>query len=194
MEGNRKEKDKGTLRRKFQRLRRRKKSAIRDEKVTENVLDWEVYRNSEIILAYFSRGSEVATIPILEAGLEEGKIVALPRVEGKEMTFRQVGDLDELRPGFAGLMEPTAEAPMVKSDSRETLILVPGLAFDKEGFRLGRGGGYYDRFLAQFNGAKGPPVTAGLAYEPQLIECLPREKHDRPVDNIVTEKKILSLR
>jgi 5,10-methenyltetrahydrofolate synthetase len=109
--------------------------------------------------------------------------VALPRVEGDRLVFHAVSVADRLARGRFGMREPDPNEALQIFPAEGDTILVPGVAFDRRGGRLGRGGGFYDRFLAQW-----PDVRrVGIAFSEQLVAAVPREIHDVPVDAVVTE-------
>ena len=153
-----------------------------DRIIMKKLTDMEVFRTSDMIYTYVSFGSEVSTREIMTWCLEEKKCLAAPRIEGKEMKFYRVDSLTDLVPGIWGIPEPKAGAQEVKEPG---IMLVPGLAFDQNGYRLGYGGGYYDRYLA------GRPDlaenTIGIAYQVQRVDRVPREEYDLPVKRIVTD-------
>ena len=108
-----------------------------------------------------------------------------PRCKGKEMRFFRIADFSELKAGAFGIPEPTgSEEP---DNFSASLCIVPALSFDENGYRMGYGGGYYDRFLRGYDG-----ISVGICYDDFLGE-IPREEHDLPVDILVTETKILNL-
>ncbi|PLS15236.1 5-formyltetrahydrofolate cyclo-ligase [Bacillus sp. M6-12] len=126
---------------------------------------------------------EVGTSLIIQRAWEEGKTVAVPKCEPNNRTldFREITDFNQLEIVYFGLKEPN---PLkTKSYQREaiSLMVVPGLAFTADGHRLGFGGGYYDRYLPQY---RGPKIS--LAFDQQIIPCLPHETHDVRVDKIIT--------
>ncbi len=157
--------------------------------VARRVIALEEFRAADPIFLYVAIGLEVATAAVAEAAWQAGKTVLVPRVDWtrRQMDAIPCRSLSEgLVEGRYGLLEP-AEGEPVAPETIE-LILVPGLAFDRRGRRLGRGGGFYDRFLAQ------PGCTArrlGVAYHQQLTEAIPTDAHDQPVDLLVTDRTIL---
>lgn len=130
-------------------------------------------------------GPEVATRPILERAWEEGKNVACPKVQWRprDLVSFAVTRFDELREGRGGLLEPDPDGADPIEEAFD-LILVPGLAFDPAGGRIGYGAGFYDRFLERTGGLK-----VALAYSLQVVEVVPVEPHDVPVDRILTEEE-----
>ena len=130
---------------------------------------------------------EVGTLALARAALAEGKALLCPRVAGAELETRRLASLDDLAPGHRGLPEPDPErCEPIRAESAD-LLLVPGLAFTEAGGRLGTGGGFYDRLLAD---AAAAPAIA-LTFELQIAAEAPTEAHDRPVDAIVTELRAI---
>jgi 5-formyltetrahydrofolate cyclo-ligase len=145
------------------------------------------YAAASTLALYCSIRSEVATSDIFAAAQLAGKRVLYPRTVGTTLEFIAVETLEMLEASRFGICEPRSGAavPLAKID----LLVLPGVAFDEKGIRLGYGLGCYDRALAVI----GRPTLVGLAYDFQVVASLPREEHDIPVDIIVTEKKILSM-
>ncbi len=139
----------------------------------------ELYRNAKTVYGYLPYNQEVRTVPMLERALREGKRVAVPKVYGDKMRFIYMDDLSAVEKGYAGIPEPIADDPI--ADDPTALVLMPGLAFDREGHRIGYGGGFYDKFLAE------EPLhpTIALCYEFQLCEHLQTEEFDIPVDCVL---------
>lgn len=143
-----------------------------------------------ICVFYPMMGSEGDIRELFPVLLERGWKLFFPRFEGAGFAFRQAASVDALVPGRYGLMEPTQdEAPLSIRDV--TLALLPGLAFDESGGRLGRGNGGYDKWLKDLR-AKNPAARVwGLALECQMVPTVPREPHDETVDLIVTPRGII---
>lgn len=139
----------------------------------------DAYKNAKTIYGYLPYNQEVRTVPILERALREGKRVAVPKVIGDEMRFIYLSDLTQVDKGYAGIPEPIADEPV--ADDPTALVLMPGLAFDPEGHRIGYGGGFYDRFLA----AEPNHPTVALCYEFQMLPSLETEEFDIPVDLVL---------
>ncbi len=136
-----------------------------------------------VVLGYHALAEELDPAPLLETLRAQGARVALPRVAGEGMlTFHWVDDPAALVTGSMGIMEPRAGSPGPELEEVD-LVLVPGVAFDERCCRLGFGGGFYDRLLAEL-----PARTAlvGLAYDVQIVPEIPMAEHDRPVHMIVT--------
>lgn len=150
-------------------------------RIQDHVIKSKEFQSAQIIGAYFTFGSEVMTDSMIAQAKREGKKVALPSVEGERITFYEFLSNEELVKGKFGILEPLPYSPIDKLD----LLVVPGIAFDMKGYRLGYGHGYYDRLLA---GKK--IFSIGLAFSLQLIDNVPHDEHDRQLDAIVTESGI----
>ena len=151
----------------------------RSEKLGELFIQSEAYKNAKTIYGYLPYNQEVRTVPMLEQALKDGKKVAVPKVYGDEMKFLYLDDLTKVSKGYAGIPEPIADGPV--ADDETALVLMPGLAFDPQGHRIGYGGGFYDKFLA----AEPNHPTLALCYEFQLLPELDTEEHDIPVDTVL---------
>ena len=160
----------------------------RDEKINRLILSSASYRYAKTILAYYPREGEVDLRPALLTALEQGKRVALPRVEGEHlMTYRLITSLDTLVCGTFGLSEPSADAPIYHEAAGEpALCLVPGVVFDRFGYRIGYGGGYYDRFLHEYQGA-----SAGVVYRDFILPSIPRGRFDLALPVMITDGGIV---
>ena len=155
-----------------------------DEGIFQQIINLEAFKKAQVIFAYYSVEREPDTINIIQYALREGKTVTLPVCfKGGLMEARAIGDLDELESSAYGLLEPLSSKQIVLPEKLD-FIIVPGLTFDLDGYRLGKGGGYYDRYLC-----KTTAFTAGITRCRLLKDTLPKEAHDIPVDCIVTEKK-----
>jgi len=139
----------------------------------------EQYQNAKTIYGYLPYNQEVRTVPMLEQAIRDGKRVAVPKVYGDEMKFIYMDDLNQVAIGYANIPEPVADAPI--ADDKTALVLMPGLAFTKNGDRMGYGGGFYDRFLAE----EPNHPTVALCYAFQMVESLPTEEYDIPVDCVL---------
>lgn len=161
-----------------------------DASICAGVVSLPEYAEADLVLTYLDFGSEVRTRDIIAFALAAGKTVALPRVEegSQVMRWYAVEGLDGLVRSPMGMEEPDPDiAPEIDLQGfARAICLVPGLAFDREGFRLGYGGGYYDRFLAGFDGA-----SIGLCRSAQLVDDLSSlgavGEHDIPVGIVVSD-------
>lgn len=148
-------------------------------RLQELFLATDLYKNASTLYGYLPYNQEVRTVPMLERALADGKRVAVPKVCGDEMKFIYLTDLTQVEKGYAGIPEPIADAPV--ADDPTALVLMPGLAFDREGRRIGYGGGFYDKFLA----AEPNHPTLALCYEFQVLPHLETEEFDIPVDCVL---------
>ena len=126
-----------------------------------------------------SYNQEVRTAAILRRCLADGKRLAVPKVYEEEMKFLWLEDLEAVAPGAYGIPEPIADGPV--ADDPAALVLMPGLAFDRQGGRMGYGGGFYDKYLSQHPGHP----TIALCYGFQLLDHVEMEPHDIPVDAVL---------
>ena len=154
--------------------------------ILEKVLGLEAYRRAKLVHTYVSsKENEVDTRALIGTCLAQGKRVVVPVVmpSAKTMGHALIDGLDQLVVGPWGLAQPDpAAARWLPAKARIDLVVVPGLAFDRRGHRIGRGGGYYDRFLAQVQ-----TVKIGLCYDELVLDYIPGEPHDVPVDMVVAE-------
>lgn len=159
--------------------------------IMENVTSHPDFQKAENLLIYMDTGSEVRTDGMISYGLLRGKRVFVPRVSGREMDFFEIRDLKECVPGFRNILEPPEEAELFlfqeEQKKEDTLMILPGLAFDTKGRRLGYGGGFYDRYLAKHPGC----IKMGIAYDFQCQKEVPAEKTDICMDIIMTEKRMI---
>ena len=139
----------------------------------------EAYKQAKTIYGYLPYNQEVRTVPMLEQAMKDGKRVAVPKCYGDEMKFIFMDDLSKVEKGYANIPEPIADGPV--ADDETALVLMPGLAFDPQGHRIGYGGGFYDKFLA----AEPNHPTLALCYEFQMLPELKTEAHDIPVDYVL---------
>ena len=174
--------DKKTLRAEI----RAKKRAMTEEQIESasrrlGILfaDCEQYRQAKTIYGYLPYNQEVRTVPMLERALADGKRVAVPKVYGDRMKFIYMTDLNRVEKGYANIPEPVDDEPVAEDPT--ALVLMPGLAFDREGHRIGYGGGFYDKFLAE----EPEHPTVALCYGFQMLEKLETEEFDIPVDLVL---------
>ena len=166
-------------------IRQRKRAMTEEEIIAKSealgklFTQSEAYQNAKTIYGYLPYNQEVRTVPMLEQALADGKRVALPKCYGEEMRFIYMDDLRKVEKGYAGIPEPIADGPV--ADDETALVLMPGLAFDPQGNRMGYGGGFYDKFLA----AEPNHPTLALCYDFQMLPHLETEEHDIPVDVVL---------
>ncbi|NNU89167.1 MULTISPECIES: 5-formyltetrahydrofolate cyclo-ligase [Anoxybacillus] len=147
-----------------------------------------LWQTAQVIGITISQQIEIDTKCIIERAWQEGKKVAIPKcdVTTKQMTFREIRSFQETERSFFDLYEPIVEETREVQKHEIELLFVPGLAFVRKGYRLGYGGGYYDRYLVDF-----PNDTISLAYDCQIVSTLPVEQHDIPVQMIITNEGIV---
>jgi len=151
----------------------------------------QVWRQASEVAAFASLSGEIDTQPLMRSAADEGKIVLLPRMIGVgRLEFAAVDAGEELVPGPFGVREPHPRCP-TRSLSSVGLVLVPGLAFDRRGGRLGRGAGYYDRALAWAGTGRARPLCLGIGFALQMVESVPRTALDVLMDGVVTEEEFL---
>ena len=143
----------------------------------------DAFRRADRILAYMDFGGEVRTRYFVSRMLREGRQVALPRVEGSQMRFYPVRDLENQKKSSYGIPEPTGETAVFWD---EAFMIMPGVAFDRQRRRIGYGGGYYDRFLAD----RPSIFKAAVAFSFQIFEEIPCDERDVCPDCVVTERDV----
>lgn len=151
----------------------------RSEALAKLFLSSEAYQNAKTIYGYLPYNQEVRTVPMLEQALKDGKRVAVPKCYGDEMKFIFLEDLTKVEKGYANIPEPIADEPV--ADDKTALVLMPGMAFTEEGNRMGYGGGFYDKFLA----AEPDHPTVALCYDFQMVDYIPTDDYDIPVDRVL---------
>ncbi|MBO6302596.1 MAG: 5-formyltetrahydrofolate cyclo-ligase [Ruminiclostridium sp.] len=173
------------LRRELVAFRRNMEENVRknlDEKIYNNVMGLGCVRNADKFLVYASSSVEVDTRRFIDGMLSRGKTVAVPKCVGKDMRFLKTDSLEALVKSSYGVDEP-ADGEEIVSDS-STVCIVPGLRFDRNGYRLGWGGGFYDRFLSGFTG-----ISVGICYH-ECCGAVPTDEFDIPVSIVITENGI----
>lgn len=154
--------------------------------ITERVALLPAFRNAKRILAYADYNHEVMTRYIIEEAWKAGKEVAVPKVDGKDMIFYKLEDFSQLEPGYFGIPEP-ARGEIVQW--KDALMIMPGVAFDRENHRVGYGGGFYDRFLEKHTEVQ----RVAVAFDFQMLGEVPTEATDICPQIIVTEKETCYL-
>lgn len=162
---------------------------IASAKVCENIVSCREFVEADLILLYFPVKNELSVLPLFDEAKKTNKKVAFPVCEKttKTLIFKEIDSLDELKSADFGLLEPCdtcKEAHLTQS----SLCIVPALAFSLDGYRIGYGGGYYDRFLEDFIG-----VSMGVSYNSLTLESIPHEPHDKKVDILVNEGGVLRI-
>lgn len=159
-----------------------------EEELTRNLVESEVWKQSNVIGITISNGFEWNTKPIIETAWQEGKKVCVPKCQPKQrkLDFYKIHTYDQLEVVYYNLLEPIPEETDKIEKHMIDLLVVPGVLFDKNGFRIGFGGGFYDRFLTDF-----PNNLISIASNVQIVEHLPTESFDIPVNRIITESGFL---
>jgi 5-formyltetrahydrofolate cyclo-ligase len=157
------------------------------ERILERLMALEEMASARTVHVFASFGSEVDTIRLIGELLDTGRRAVLPVVDRARwtMTHRSIGRLGDLEPGFKGIREPCPGCEAVEP-SEIDLVIVPGVAFDRTGGRLGYGGGFYDSFLALCRGTR-----VALAFSLQVVDEVPCEARDLPVHAVVTEEEVI---
>jgi 5-formyltetrahydrofolate cyclo-ligase len=168
-------------------------SASLGVRVAEQVSALPEYRDAQLIVLYAASPEELPTRELLAGAQDTGCRCALPRVlPEKRLEFAIAPRWENLRLGRYGLLEP-GEGSAVVALGDADLVLVPGLAFDVQGGRLGRGGGYYDRALADVVASVGRPPIFGLAHDWQVVDAVPGDERDVRVDGVLTERRCVRV-
>lgn len=179
--------DKAELRKQMRRIRSSlsvQRILVYSSHIYEKVLEDEKYQQCDVVLAYLSYSSEVETHILIQNALQSGKRVAVPKcLDGERMEFFYITDMSQVAPGMYGILEPTTGDMVCVEDGQKYVILLPGVAFDEKKYRLGYGGGYYDRYLEQH-----PQLyKMMLAYELEKVDEVPHDEKDIPSDVVITE-------
>lgn len=159
-------------------------------KIIERFKSTDLYKDAKMIMIYISFGTEIHNHEFIKEALAEGKEIVVPVTfhSPRMMKPSQIHSFDELEPGYYNILSPKEDYIRYVDKSQIDVIVVPGAVFDKEGYRIGYGGGYYDRFLADL---KAPKVS--FAFEMQLRDEVPKEDFDIPVEYIITEERFIEI-
>lgn len=162
-----------------------------DLELQRRFLQSDIYKNCRVLFLFISKEIEVDTSLILQTALQDKKPVAVPKCCGNSpaMHFYFINQYTDLQKGMYDLLEPNPGCCEMVTDVSQGVCLVPGLCFDREGYRLGFGKGYYDRFLMEFKG-----ITVSLCYSKCVEDTLPRGYYDKPVNILITEKYRIDTR
>ena len=158
------------------------------EAIRSRIVGLPEYAEARVVHCYVSaKSNEVDTRRLISDALEEGKRIVVPvtNVRGRRLDHSEIVSLDELEPGVFGLSEPKEETKRFVGIDEMDLVIVPGLAFDPRGHRIGFGGGFYDRFLSE---VRAPKIA--LAYSFQVLEAIEVDRHDVKMDKIVTDERV----
>jgi 5-formyltetrahydrofolate cyclo-ligase len=165
-----------------------------DEKIIQTATSLVSFRHADIILLYAPIKSEIDVMPIFELAKEKGKKVAFPRcnAEDHSMVFHYTESKEDFESGAYGLFEPYAHLPSFDpeaSGQKNVLCVVPAVVYDRRGYRVGYGGGYYDRFFGKFR-----PASIGVIYEEFILRSVPHGRFDISVDVVVSERGIYACK
>lgn len=157
---------------------------VKSDFIAEKLRQNPYYSKAKVVMFYAAMSYEVDTFGMMRKAMEDGKRVCLPIVETNQKVLIPVimNSLEELKPSTYGILEPTFNPANTVDITTIDTVIVPGLAFDQAKHRLGRGAGYYDRFLSRL------PITTstlGVAFDFQLLDCLPRETHDMHLSDVI---------
>ncbi|MBW2981671.1 5-formyltetrahydrofolate cyclo-ligase [Candidatus Woesearchaeota archaeon] len=158
--------------------------AEKSKKIIESLIKLEEYNNASTIMPYISLNIEVDTKEFIKKELLKGKNIVVPFVEDENIQISRLNNFENLVQGKFGVLEPEKKE---RYDGKIDLVIIPGIAFDEKGSRIGFGKGYYDKFLERFKDS----LKIGLAFEEQIVDFVPSEEHDQPVDIIITEKRVI---
>lgn len=169
--------------------------------IIRQILQWNIYKEAANVLCYVSYQSEVQTQELIRHALTQEKKIFCPKVLGRDaMEFYRIMDMAELEPGCHGILEPQENRTgffflQKQQKGEKTIMLLPGVVFDKNCNRIGYGGGYYDRYLEQCCNLiqEGKLHTAALAYKVQIVEAMITQEHDVGVEVIVTEEGMFGI-
>ncbi len=154
------------------------------DEIIENILSTKEYIDAKSIFVYISMGSEVSTIKLIQKAWQVNKKVAVPKVLSKaKMEFMYIDSFENLEKSKFGVLEPVENNRALPDEA--TLIIVPGLVYDREKFRIGYGGGFYDRYLENAEAR-----TFGVCFDFQLVDKLERERYDLPVERLFCGKNV----
>ena len=162
----------------------------RESEITRIFLNSASFRYYNIFLLYAALEHEIDLSEIARAALAAGKKIAFPLCskDSRDMTYRYVDSLSLLAPGAYGIPEPPAHCPVFHKSESRAVCIVPGIVFDKRGYRIGYGKGYYDRYLSDFRG-----MTVGVIYSDFIVPALPNGKFDLHTDVLLCEKGVRTV-
>ncbi len=161
--------------------------------ISERLYELREFKECNKLFTYISFGSEVNTKEIIDMALQMNKKVYVPKVEDNDLNFYEIDGLKDLIRSKFGILEPDSDKHQqyrsTLSDNNKMLMLLPGLAFDKYGNRIGYGAGYYDRYLGRYSHNEW--IKIALVYDFQILNQLTVNKYDIPTDYIITDKKLV---
>ena len=153
------------------------------EKLCSILISQDFYKNAKVIFPYVAYNQEIKTDRLIEDAWRNGKTVAVPKVVGEDMVFLRLDSFDQLETGYFNIPEPVSGEPV---EADEILMLMPGVAFDRDFNRIGYGGGFYDRYLEKAEREGKRLYKVSFAYDFQVLNSLPTEAHDYKIDALIT--------
>ncbi|EFI42497.1 MULTISPECIES: 5-formyltetrahydrofolate cyclo-ligase [Peptoniphilus] len=162
------------------------------EKIYENFINSDIYKKSNHIFIFVSYKKEVNTHKIIKKALKDEKNVYIPVIDRNTMTMNVscLRDFDSLKENYMGILEPTEKDLNFVDPKIIDLVIVPGLAFDKNGYRIGYGGGFYDKFFATI---ETKPIKLGIGYSMQFVDEVIHDDFDKALDYFLSENQIYKL-
>lgn len=145
--------------------------------------------DADVVFSFVSTKDEISTYDIMNEVLRQGKVLAVPLVIGKDMVFQRILSLEELKEGYYGIFEPENQKDRVMIPSHKDIILVPGLLYDRRGYRIGYGGGFYDKYFEKYPDG----IRIGVLYHGQLRNQIEEEPFDQPLDCLITELECIEI-
>jgi len=164
----------------------KKEKKIKDQSIYNQVVNDEDYNTADSVFLFLSFGSEIDTKKIIQDALDHSKKVFLPKVVGENLELFEVEDFENLERSKYGILEPNENCQAIRNCSLD-FILMPGLAFDQSGGRVGYGGGFYDRYISSLPNYEKIPKVA-IAYDFQIVDEVPMSRYDIPVDRIIVDE------
>jgi 5-formyltetrahydrofolate cyclo-ligase len=174
--------DKNILRNKYREIRKNIKSKEKkDNKIFKLLISLPEINKADLILIYASNDEEISTREIIDFYMGK-KRIACPKVVGDDIIFYEITDKSQLQSGCFDILEPICDLKIEKSDFKNSICVVPAICFDLNGFRIGYGKGFYDRFLKDYDG-----YSIGLCYKECLIDKIPNDEFDIKVQKVITD-------
>ena len=173
----------------------REEVAVKSDRIQKLLFSLPEFQSAKTVCFYVGKGNEVQTERMIKDSLKQGKRVLVPITDEKsgKLVLSELLDYDnELEPGAFGVLEPKPACRRIVQATEADLMVVPGVAFDFQGHRLGHGKGYYDRFLLEVSKLRTGVPFIGLAYELQVLDRIPHGPNDLSVHKIVTEKRVIN--
>jgi 5-formyltetrahydrofolate cyclo-ligase len=163
------------------------------EAIADRLAVWSSWRSSTVVALFATLSGEVDTQPLFELARRDGKQILFPRMlAARTLEFAVVEEIGSLWTGRYGVLEP-GHGSRVETLHANAIVLVPGVAFDRGGGRLGRGAGYYDRALAELGGKSRRPQFIGVGFESQIVPFVPMSSLDMRMDVVVTELGLFAV-